>query len=76
MPQSLPDNRTMPVNTDLSFYIGVRKGIQGHQNSCYLDSTIFGLFTLSGEFDEVFLRNKNSPVGKILWLKIVNPLRA
>ena len=76
MPQSLTDNRTVPVNTDLSQYIGERKGIQGHQNSCYLDSTIFGLFALSGEFDEVFLRNKNSPVGKILWLKIVNPLRA
>ena len=39
----------------ISKYIGNRKGIQGHQNSCYLDATIFGLFALSDVFDSLFL---------------------
>ncbi|CAI8016038.1 Ubiquitin carboxyl-terminal hydrolase CYLD [Geodia barretti] len=36
-------------------YTGERRGIQGHQNSCYLDATIFGLFALSDVFDSLFL---------------------
>ena len=36
-------------------YIGDQRGIQGHQNSCYLDATIFGLFALSDVFDSLFL---------------------
>ena len=41
-------------------YTGERKGIQGHQNSCYLDATIFGLFALSDVFDSLFLVNLKS----------------
>ena len=63
------------VNTNIAHYVGEEKGIQGHQNSCYLDATVFGLFSLSHEFDEMFLRDKDSRVGQILWQKIVNPLR-
>lgn len=66
---------TVTVNTDITHYIGEEKGIQGHQNSCYLDATVFGLFALSHEFDDLFLRDKDSRVGFILWEKIVNPLR-
>ena len=51
-------------------YIGDERGIQGHQNSCYLDATIFGLFALSDVFDSLFLDNAaltslqiSSPVG-------------
>ena len=36
-------------------YLGDMRGIQGHQNSCYLDATIFGLFALSDVFDSLFL---------------------
>ena len=71
----MPLNVRVAVNTDIMQYVGEKKGIQGHQNSCYLDATVFGLFALSDEFDEMFLRDTDSHVGKILWQKIVNPLR-
>ncbi len=65
-------------------YIGNSRGIQGHQNSCYLDSTIFGLFALSDVFDTMFLDPDQSSitsdqnrkrVAHLLWKGIVNPLR-
>ena len=64
----------------LDKYIGERKGIQGHQNSCYLDSTVFGLFALSDVFDSMFLDpGKDDQAGddvkQLLWKGIVNPLR-
>jgi len=31
------------------------KGIQGYQNSCYLDATLYGLFAFSDAFDILFL---------------------
>ena len=58
-------------------YIGDRKGIQGHQNSCYLDASIFGLFALTDAFDELFLKAESSrqAIADLLWKGIVNPLR-
>lgn len=72
-------------------YIGDGRGIQGHQNSCYLDATIFGLFALSDVFDSLFLENSlmslkssqlssavshvQSDISHMLWRGIVNPLR-
>ncbi len=64
-------------------YIGNSRGIQGHQNSCYLDSTLFGLFALSDVFDSMFLAPDQSittdqnrkRVANLLWKGIVNPLR-
>ena len=60
-------------------YLGEKKGIQGHQNSCYLDATIFGLFALSEVFDSMFLEETTDPtridVSLMLWKGIVNPLR-
>lgn len=38
-------------------HIGKQKGIQGHQNSCYLDSTLYGMFAFSNAFDGVFLED-------------------
>ena len=67
-----------PINTDLKEYIGNSKGIQGHQNSCYLDATLFALFALSHDFDDMFLcgaKDKLNEVSQILWINIVNPLR-
>ena len=57
--------------------------IQGHQNSCYLDSTIFGLFALSDIFDTMFLEpnqaitsvQSRKAASELLWEGIVNPLR-
>ena len=60
-------------------YLGDQQGIQGHQNSGYLDATVFGLFALSDVFDIVLLKNPTNPteqdVSNILWKCIVNPLR-
>ena len=62
-------------------YIGDERGIQGHQNSCYLDSTVFGLFALSDVFDTVFLEAEKTAdknriaISSLLWKGIVNPLR-
>ena len=64
-------------------YIGDRKGIQEHQNSCYLDSSVFGLFSLTDAFDELFLKAESSKtadqnrqaIADLLWKGIVNPLR-
>lgn len=36
-------------------YIGKPKGIQGHQNSCYLDATLYGMFAFSDAFDGLLL---------------------
>ena len=60
-------------------YLGEERGIQGHQNSCYLDATMFGLFALSDVFDFMFLYEARDEAGEeiksILWKGIVNPLR-
>ena len=44
----------------LQKYIGNERGIQGHQNSCYLDSTVFGLFAASDAFDNMFLEQQGT----------------
>ncbi len=64
-------------------YVGDQKGIQGNQNSCYLDSTLFGLFALSDIFDDMFLEEdthstadiNRQAISNMLWKGIVNPLR-
>lgn len=33
--------------TDINALIGRNKGIQGHQNSCYLDATLFAMFSFT-----------------------------
>ena len=68
----------VPSANVVANYIGDSKGIQGHQNSCYLDSTVFGLFAFTMEFDDMFLHGANDPkntIGQMLWKMIVNPLR-
>jgi ubiquitin thioesterase CYLD len=77
---ALEESRDQFINSgQILGYIGEGKGIQGHQNSSYLDSTIFALFAVSDVFDSMFLEQaQNDPVGdvkNILWKRIVNPLR-
>ncbi|XP_054856479.1 ubiquitin carboxyl-terminal hydrolase CYLD isoform X1 [Eublepharis macularius] len=66
----------------LETMIGKKKGIQGHYNSCYLDSTLFCLFAFSSVLDTVLLRPKEkndveyySETQELLRTEIVNPLR-
>ncbi|XP_069809030.1 ubiquitin carboxyl-terminal hydrolase CYLD-like [Dendropsophus ebraccatus] len=57
--------------------VGQRKGIQGHYNSCYLDTTLFSLFAFSSILDHI-LRSPDvcdAKVQRILRQDIVNPLR-
>ena len=59
-------------------HTGGGKGIQGHQNSCYLDSTLYGLFAFSGAFDDLFLKEATDEIGKTIkstLQTIVNTLR-
>ncbi|XP_064388852.1 ubiquitin carboxyl-terminal hydrolase CYLD-like isoform X4 [Halichondria panicea] len=62
-------------------YVGEKRGIQGHYNSSYIDSTIFGLFALSDVFNTMFLApDKDAPASRqefkdLLAKKIINPLR-
>ncbi|XP_075832955.1 ubiquitin carboxyl-terminal hydrolase CYLD-like [Microtus pennsylvanicus] len=66
----------------LKIMIGKKKGIQGHYNSCYLDSTLFCLFAFSSVLDTVLIRPKEktdieyySETQELLRTAIVNPLR-
>jgi len=62
--------------------IGKERGIQGETNSCYLDSTLFVMFSFSSVFDDMLTRGKNDndiedyeKIQEVLRSKIVNPLR-
>ena len=62
--------------------VGRNKGIQGHQNSCYLDATLFAMFSFTGVFDSLLYRPQSqddieeyNEVQKVLREEIVNPLR-
>lgn len=41
---------------ELEEIIGESKGIQGHNNSCYLDATLFSMFTFAQCFDSLLYR--------------------
>lgn len=67
---------------DLGAQCGKLKGIQGHHNSCYLDATLFAMFTFTSVFDSVLFRPREpedneqyEEVQRVLREEIVNPLR-
>ncbi|XP_068174504.1 ubiquitin carboxyl-terminal hydrolase CYLD isoform X3 [Antennarius striatus] len=69
-------------NDGLDVMVGKKKGIQGHYNSCYLDSTLFCLFSFSSVLDTVLLRPRSKTdveyyreTQDLLRTEIVNPLR-
>lgn len=41
---------------------GKFKGIQGHHNSCYLDATLFAMFTFTPVFDSLLFRPPEADV--------------
>lgn len=64
---------------DAAKHVGI-KGIQGYQNSCYLDATLYGMFTFSDAFDILFLEDVTTnaeelDLQKRLKSEIVSPLR-
>ncbi|KAG4067076.1 hypothetical protein HA402_000067 [Bradysia odoriphaga] len=67
---------------ELEEIIGESKGIQGHNNSCYLDATLFSMFTFAQCFDSLLYRSAEpkdikhyDKVRAILRDEIVHPLR-
>ncbi|XP_066255282.1 ubiquitin carboxyl-terminal hydrolase CYLD [Euwallacea similis] len=72
----------MPTEEDVQAVCGKYRGIQGHHNSCYLDVTLFSMFTYTAVFDSLLFRPKNQndiadyeEVQRVLREEIVNPLR-
>ncbi|XP_076060786.1 ubiquitin carboxyl-terminal hydrolase CYLD isoform X3 [Oratosquilla oratoria] len=77
--------RIAPLSTmeEVRSMFGKNRGIQGHQNSCYLDATLFSMFAFTSVFDSLLYRppttkdiKEYSEVQRILREEIVNPLRA
>ena len=67
---------------NLAAFIGRYRGVQGHHNSCYMDSTLFSMFAFSTAFDTILYRDKRpndipqyEEVQQSLREGIVNPLR-
>ncbi|XP_048353935.1 ubiquitin carboxyl-terminal hydrolase CYLD-like [Sphaerodactylus townsendi] len=56
---------------------GAMKGIQGHCNSCYLDTTLFSLFSFSSALDSILdsAEVHDATAQQILREQIVEPLR-
>lgn len=70
------------ANVVLKNFLGKSRGIQGHNNSCYLDATLFAMFSSTTLFDSLLYRpsNKNDipeyqEIQRILREDIVRPLR-
>lgn len=67
---------------DVVQFSGRNRGVQGHQNSCYLDATLFAMFSFTSVFDCLLYRPQNpqdineyNEVQRVLREEIVNPLR-
>ncbi|XP_030286332.1 ubiquitin carboxyl-terminal hydrolase CYLD isoform X2 [Sparus aurata] len=78
------DEHTPPVDGEEAseLYEGWKRGIQGHLNSCYLDATLFSLFSCCSSADWVLFwpsdPEKDQTSGQaqdLLRCEIVNPLR-
>lgn len=54
---------------ELEEIIGDSKGIQGHNNSCYLDATLFSMFTFAQCFDSLLYRPANKKVNLFCIIK-------
>ncbi|AWP03332.1 putative ubiquitin carboxyl-terminal hydrolase CYLD isoform 2 [Scophthalmus maximus] len=70
------DASPIPESDALSLLVGRMKGIQGHINSCYLDATLFSLFSTSVTLDHICQKpaDTEQPITCTL-RKIVNRLR-
>jgi len=70
------------VNSVLKKHLGKSRGIQGHNNSCYLDATLFAMFSSTTLFDSLLYRPQNErdipeyrEIQRILREELVKPLR-
>lgn len=76
----------LPIEDDDNTKLcGRPKGVQGHQNSCYIDATLFSMFNFCTTFDSFIAAGKQKLKSKeddsveeakcVLREGIVNPLR-
>ncbi|XP_065164082.1 ubiquitin carboxyl-terminal hydrolase CYLD [Atheta coriaria] len=72
----------MKTEEDVEAVCGQFRGIQGRNNSCYLDATLFAMFTYTAVFDNLLFRPREAKdipeyeeVQRVLREEIVNPLR-
>ncbi|XP_062240200.1 ubiquitin carboxyl-terminal hydrolase CYLD isoform X2 [Platichthys flesus] len=79
------EEHTPPVDGDEAreLYQGWKRGIQGHLNSCYLDATLFSLFSCCSSADWVLFwpadpatDHSSTQAQDLLRCEIVNPLRS
>ncbi|XP_022797598.1 ubiquitin carboxyl-terminal hydrolase CYLD-like [Stylophora pistillata] len=82
MPSPLIEGITEPPKTLEELHCGTMRGLQGHHNSCYLDATLYSMFSFSSVFDTLLHREKRDgdleeyeKVQTVLRDLIVNPLR-
>ncbi|XP_076323351.1 ubiquitin carboxyl-terminal hydrolase CYLD-like [Tachypleus tridentatus] len=82
-PSIIEDVPPLSSPEELKMMCGKNHGIQGHHNSCYLDATLFAMFSCTSIFDSLLHRPPKptdiaeySQVQRVLKEKIVNPLRA
>lgn len=77
---SLDQENVPPISSEdvLKRLTGRMKGVQGHCNSCYMDSALFSLFSCSSVLDSLLFKSTNhadQPIQNTLLKEIVNPLR-
>ncbi|KAF7229887.1 ubiquitin carboxyl-terminal hydrolase CYLD [Nothobranchius furzeri] len=79
------EEHTPPMEGDEArqLYVGSKRGIQGHLNSCYLDATLFSLFSCCSSADWVLFwpfgdetEGSSKQAQELLRCEIVNPLRS
>ena len=74
------DKKPMPF-VNRKTHVGRFKGIQGHNNSCYMDSLLYSLFLFNDSLDQIFELNYNDELIHMEMKNqfrrlIVNPLRS
>ncbi|XP_044175285.1 ubiquitin carboxyl-terminal hydrolase CYLD-like [Acropora millepora] len=81
-PSSIIKGIIAPPGSLREEFCGKMRGLQGHQNSCYLDATLFSMFAYSWVFDTLLHRKRRETdlpeydeVQSVLREAIVNPLR-
>lgn len=76
------NNNYKNASTMLKSALGKSRGIQGHNNSCYLDATLFAMFSSTSLFESLLYRPRTErdipeydQVQRVLREEIVRPLR-
>ncbi|KAI1888799.1 hypothetical protein AGOR_G00172460 [Albula goreensis] len=77
---SVVEGSVAPLSSEraLQMLEGRMRGVQGHCNSCYMDSALFSLFSCSSVLDSLLFKatkQQDAPVQTTLLQQIVNPLR-